>query len=192
MHLQVLSDWQQRLREAITTATTLEQVEATLQQHAAISCNPVNYTPSQVVTAVHKLAQDADDARSTAAALHGAAEDLRMNPEGALQRVIRHFQELFDVPSLEGCIPTMSKARTPASVALPISVAATPCTLVARIEASRAVPNSAEHKLHVCDSRGPYAISDQGVFHRGAMSKRASCWRRSTQSTRQAAPSYTR
>lgn len=129
----MLEDWQQRLRDGVKTQNALQQLHTLLQQHHCLSdgghsspgrspepsvqhsrqhsAHPESDAPpaSQLITAVRKLLTDARDARAATAAMQGAAEDLARNPEGALQRVIKHFQDLFSVPSLDGCIPTMSR-----------------------------------------------------------------------------------
>jgi hypothetical protein len=37
---------------------------------------------------------------------------LRNVPNGALQRIVQHVQKLWGIPSLEECLPTMSRARS--------------------------------------------------------------------------------
>jgi hypothetical protein len=113
-HVQVLQFWIGRLRDATTDAETLGGIRRALQQQAweAGPMQPLS-TPAALVDAVRGVIAEAAGARTVSAALRNADGELRKNPQGSLQVIIRHFQELFDVPSVDGCIPVMSKERAP-------------------------------------------------------------------------------
>lgn len=115
-HVQVLQYWVGRLRDAASDAETLAEVRRAVgeQPWEAGPVAPLT-TAEALVGAVRGLIAEAAGARMASAALRNADEELKKNPQGGLQVIVRHFQELFDVPSVQGCIPVMSKVRWPFS-----------------------------------------------------------------------------
>ena len=108
--VRVLEHWQEQLHDGKRVEAALSQVHDAVQRRGSQNGEcAAALTPPQVVTAVRKLVNEAGAGRAAAAAMHCATEDLQTNSEGVLQQVIGHFQQLFSVPTLEGCIPAMSK-----------------------------------------------------------------------------------
>lgn len=55
-----------------------------------------------MVLAVRALVQGDTERNLTAQCMQAAQQHIKANPEGTLQRIVAHFQQLFDVPYVLG------------------------------------------------------------------------------------------
>eukprot|EP00892_Ulva_mutabilis_P009660 jgi/Ulvmu1/7066/UM033_0126.1 len=106
----VLQSWQEQLHDSGVVERTLEHVRDALALRGGST--PGGAAPpslQQVVAQVQELVEGEGRARATHDAFASVEQELRANPQGGLQRVVKHFQDLFGVTSIEGCLPMMSK-----------------------------------------------------------------------------------
>ncbi len=67
----------------------------------------------ELALAVQSLVQVEARAAAAGVALSAAEGLLASQPEELLQRIVRHFQKLFDCAQLEAVLPVMNKVRSP-------------------------------------------------------------------------------
>ncbi len=78
------------------------QREQSPQQQPPPTPSPPPQELRAVVLAVRSLVQAHADRDMTSQCLHAAQESLKSNPEGTLQRIVAHFQRVFDVKYVRG------------------------------------------------------------------------------------------
>lgn len=108
--MQVLQVWQEQLHDAARVDQTLGHLHGVLAMRNGEAGRTAG-TPSlqQVVAQVQQLVEGEARVQATHDAFASVENELRSNPQGGLQQVVRHFQDLFGVASIEGCLPMMSK-----------------------------------------------------------------------------------
>lgn len=106
---QVLQAWQEQLHDAVHVDQAFAHLRAVLAMRGGSGGAP---STQQVVAQVQQLVEGETRVQATHDAFASVEQELRANPQGGLQQVVRHFQDLFGVASIEGCLPMMSKVCT--------------------------------------------------------------------------------
>lgn len=123
--MQVLQTWQERLHDSANVERALGHVQEVLALRSSTVAGGGGQTSlQQVVSQVQGLVEGEARVRATHDAFASVERELREHPQGGLQRVVKHFQDLFGVSSVEGCLPTMSKVSIHAAAVSSTSSAA--------------------------------------------------------------------
>lgn len=102
--------WQEQLHDAVHVEQALGHLHGVLAMRSGGAGRSAGaLSLQQVVTQVQQLVEGEARVQATHDAFASVEHELRSNPQGGLQRVVRHFQDLFGVTSIEGCLPMMSK-----------------------------------------------------------------------------------